>query len=67
MNVNLVILVELKLLFCTVVGFQGDFKAVSGFNRLQLVIFCFVNRLKQIEPISLSSFLSKTSLSVQSN
>jgi hypothetical protein len=55
---DLIVFVELKLLFCTGIGLQSDFEAMSWCNRLQLVDFCFVDCLQQVETVSLSSFLS---------
>jgi len=62
-DMDLVVFVELELLFSTSVGLEGDLEAMSWCNRLQLVDFCFVDCVQQVEAISLTSFFSGDSSS----
>ena len=62
-DMNLVVFVELKLLFSTSIGLQSDLEAMRWRNRLQFVDFCFVNCVQQVEAVSLSSFFSARSSS----
>ena len=57
MNIDLVVLVKLELLVSAVVWLKRNFKVMGRFDRFQLVYFCFMHCLQEVEAISFTSLL----------